>query len=158
MYTIVFVAPFPMPATLRFCRALAASVGLEPAAVHTKLPVPEPGGSSFALQCVASGDDGATMAAAAALSSGGGGAGASGWGTTTGARGAPGRGGPGAGVGWVGASGGGGSGASSTVPSSGCAGGREGGGGSWNRGSESLTLGQVDTSVGRLWRIRLSPN
>ena len=34
----------------------------------------------------------------------------------------------------------------------------QGGGGSWNRGSESLTLGQVDTSVGRLWRIRLSPN
>lgn len=34
----------------------------------------------------------------------------------------------------------------------------QGGGGTWNRGSESLTLGQVDTSVGRLWRIRLSPN
>ena len=34
----------------------------------------------------------------------------------------------------------------------------QGGGGSWNRGSESLTLGQVDTSVGQLWRIRLSPN
>ena len=34
----------------------------------------------------------------------------------------------------------------------------QGGGGSWNRGSESLTLGQVDTSVGRLWRLRLSPN
>ena len=34
----------------------------------------------------------------------------------------------------------------------------QGGGGSWNRGSESLTLGQVDTTVGRLWRIRLSPN
>ncbi len=34
----------------------------------------------------------------------------------------------------------------------------QGGGGSWNRGSESLTLGQFDTSVGRLWRIRLSPN
>ena len=34
----------------------------------------------------------------------------------------------------------------------------QGGGGSWKRGSESLTLGQVDTSVGRLWRIRLSPN
>ena len=34
----------------------------------------------------------------------------------------------------------------------------QGGGGNWNRGSESLTLGQVDTSVGRLWRIRLSPN
>ena len=34
----------------------------------------------------------------------------------------------------------------------------QGGGGSWNRGLESLTLGQVDTSVGRLWRIRLSPN
>ena len=34
----------------------------------------------------------------------------------------------------------------------------QGGGGSWNRGPESLTLGQVDTSVGRLWRIRLSPN
>ena len=33
----------------------------------------------------------------------------------------------------------------------------QGGGGSWNRGSESLTLGQVETSVGRLWRIRLSP-
>ena len=34
----------------------------------------------------------------------------------------------------------------------------QGGGGSWNRGGESLTLAQVDTSVGRLWRIRLSPN
>ena len=34
----------------------------------------------------------------------------------------------------------------------------QGGGGSWNRGAESLTLGQVNTSVGRLWRIRLSPN
>ena len=34
----------------------------------------------------------------------------------------------------------------------------QGDGGNWNRGSESLTLGQVDTSVGRLWRIRLSPN
>ena len=34
----------------------------------------------------------------------------------------------------------------------------QGGGGSWKRGSESLTLGRVDTSVGRLWRIRLSPN
>ena len=34
----------------------------------------------------------------------------------------------------------------------------QGGGGSWNRGSESLTLGQVGTSVGRLWRIRLSPS
>ena len=34
----------------------------------------------------------------------------------------------------------------------------QGGGGSWNRGSESLALGQVDTSFGRLWRIRLSPN
>jgi len=34
----------------------------------------------------------------------------------------------------------------------------QGGGGSWNRGDESLTLAQVDTSVGRLWRIRLSPN
>ena len=34
----------------------------------------------------------------------------------------------------------------------------QGGGGSWNRGSESLTLGQVDTSGGRLWRIRRSPN
>ena len=34
----------------------------------------------------------------------------------------------------------------------------QGGGGNWNRSSESLTLGQVDTSVGRLWRIRLSPN
>ena len=33
----------------------------------------------------------------------------------------------------------------------------QGGGGSWNRGSESLMLGQVDTSAGRLWRIRLSP-
>ena len=33
-----------------------------------------------------------------------------------------------------------------------------GGGGSWQRGEESLTLAQVDTSVGRLWRIRLSPN
>ncbi|MGC6453228.1 MAG: hypothetical protein ACON31_04915 [Candidatus Puniceispirillaceae bacterium] len=30
--------------------------------------------------------------------------------------------------------------------------------GSWSRGEESLTLAQVDTSVGRLWRIRLSPN
>ena len=34
----------------------------------------------------------------------------------------------------------------------------QGGGGSWNRDGESLTLAQVDTSVGRLWRIRLSPN
>ena len=34
----------------------------------------------------------------------------------------------------------------------------QGGGGSWTRGSESLTLEQVDTSVGRLWRIRLSPH
>ena len=34
----------------------------------------------------------------------------------------------------------------------------QGGAGSWNRGGESLTLAQVDTSVGRLWRIRLSPN
>lgn len=34
----------------------------------------------------------------------------------------------------------------------------QGGGGSWNRGGESLTLAQVDTSVGRLWRIRLVPN
>ena len=34
----------------------------------------------------------------------------------------------------------------------------QGGDGSWYRGSESLTLGQVETSVGRLWRIRLSPN
>ena len=34
----------------------------------------------------------------------------------------------------------------------------QGGGGSWNRAGESLTLAQVDTSVGRLWRIRLSPN
>ena len=34
----------------------------------------------------------------------------------------------------------------------------QGGGGSWSRGGESLTLAQVDTSVGRLWRIRLSPN
>ena len=33
-----------------------------------------------------------------------------------------------------------------------------GGDGSWQRGAESLTLAQVDTSVGRLWRIRLSPN
>ena len=33
-----------------------------------------------------------------------------------------------------------------------------GGDGSWQRGEESLTLAQVDTSVGRLWRIRLSPN
>ena len=33
-----------------------------------------------------------------------------------------------------------------------------GGNGSWRRGEESLTLAQVDTSVGRLWRIRLSPN
>ncbi len=29
--------------------------------------------------------------------------------------------------------------------------------GSWERGDESLGLAQVDTSVGRLWRIRLSP-
>ena len=29
--------------------------------------------------------------------------------------------------------------------------------GSWERGGESLGLAQVDTSVGRLWRIRLSP-
>lgn len=29
--------------------------------------------------------------------------------------------------------------------------------GSWERGNESLGLAQVDTSVGRLWRIRLSP-
>ena len=29
--------------------------------------------------------------------------------------------------------------------------------GSWQRGEESLSLAQVDTSVGRLWRIRLSP-
>jgi len=29
--------------------------------------------------------------------------------------------------------------------------------GSWRRGDESLGLAQVDTSVGRLWRIRLSP-
>ena len=34
----------------------------------------------------------------------------------------------------------------------------QGGAGSWKRGGESLTLAQVDTSVGRLWRIRLSPN
>ena len=34
----------------------------------------------------------------------------------------------------------------------------QGGGGSWNRGSESLTLGQGDTAGGRLWRIRMSPN
>ena len=33
-----------------------------------------------------------------------------------------------------------------------------GGDGNWQRGEESLTLAQVDTSVGRLWRIRLSPN
>jgi len=33
-----------------------------------------------------------------------------------------------------------------------------GGDGSWQRGEENLTLAQVDTSVGRLWRIRLSPN
>ena len=32
-----------------------------------------------------------------------------------------------------------------------------GGDGSWERGEESLSLAQVDTSVGRLWRIRLSP-
>jgi hypothetical protein len=29
--------------------------------------------------------------------------------------------------------------------------------GSWERGNEILGLAQVDTSVGRLWRIRLSP-
>lgn len=29
--------------------------------------------------------------------------------------------------------------------------------GTWTRGDESLSLSQVDTSVGRLWRIRLSP-
>ena len=29
--------------------------------------------------------------------------------------------------------------------------------GTWERGEESLGLAQVDTSVGRLWRIRLSP-
>ena len=29
--------------------------------------------------------------------------------------------------------------------------------GSWERGGESLGLAQVDTSFGRLWRIRLSP-
>ena len=29
--------------------------------------------------------------------------------------------------------------------------------GNWVRGDESLGLAQVDTSVGRLWRIRLSP-
>jgi hypothetical protein len=29
--------------------------------------------------------------------------------------------------------------------------------GNWERGNESLGLAQVDTSVGRLWRIRLSP-
>ena len=29
--------------------------------------------------------------------------------------------------------------------------------GSWERGGESLGLAQVDTSVGRFWRIRLSP-
>ena len=29
--------------------------------------------------------------------------------------------------------------------------------GSWERGDEILGLAQVDTSVGRLWRIRLSP-
>ena len=29
--------------------------------------------------------------------------------------------------------------------------------GTWERGDESLGLAQVDTSVGRLWRIRLSP-
>ena len=33
-----------------------------------------------------------------------------------------------------------------------------GGNGNWQRGEESLSLAQVDTSVGRLWRIRLSPN
>ena len=32
-----------------------------------------------------------------------------------------------------------------------------GGDGNWVRGDESLGLAQVDTSVGRLWRIRLSP-
>ena len=32
-----------------------------------------------------------------------------------------------------------------------------GGDGNWVRGDESLGLTQVDTSVGRLWRIRLSP-
>ena len=29
--------------------------------------------------------------------------------------------------------------------------------GSWERGDDTLGLAQVDTSVGRLWRIRLSP-
>lgn len=29
--------------------------------------------------------------------------------------------------------------------------------GNWERDDESLSLAQVDTSVGRLWRIRLSP-
>ena len=32
-----------------------------------------------------------------------------------------------------------------------------GGDGNWVRGDESLGLAQVDTSVGWLWRIRLSP-
>ena len=32
-----------------------------------------------------------------------------------------------------------------------------GGDGTWVRGGESLGLAQVDTSMGRLWRIRLSP-
>ena len=32
-----------------------------------------------------------------------------------------------------------------------------GGDGNWMRGDESLGLAQVDTSMGRLWRIRLSP-
>ena len=32
-----------------------------------------------------------------------------------------------------------------------------GGDGTWVRGDESLGLAQVDTSMGRLWRIRLSP-
>ena len=32
-----------------------------------------------------------------------------------------------------------------------------GGDGAWVRGDESLGLAQVDTSMGRLWRIRLNP-
>ena len=33
-----------------------------------------------------------------------------------------------------------------------------GGDGAWTRRNESLSLAQVETSGGRLWRIRLSPN
>ena len=34
----------------------------------------------------------------------------------------------------------------------------DGSDGNWSRRSESLSLSQVETSGGRLWRIRLSPN